>query len=79
MNIFKKIMISSGKKEELKSYETWSVRWTSRYGSYYNDTTPEMELFKTKEEAGKFACELEQAFKITKNLYENKVKVNKNV
>lgn len=78
MNLLKKIFVPSGEKQELTAYETWSVRWRSRYGEYYGHTQDEMEVFTTKEDAEKFATELRAAFKLIKHTSGCRVKVSKN-
>ncbi len=78
MNILKKLFVPSGQKQELTAYETWSVRWRSRYGEYGSDTQDEMEVFTTKEDANKFATELREAFKLIKHTSGTRVEVSKN-
>jgi hypothetical protein len=78
MNILKKILAPSGQQQELEAYETWSVRWESRYGEYSHDTQPEMEVFTSKEDAEKFATELRNAFELIRHTSGTEVKVHKN-
>lgn len=78
MKILKKLFVPSGQKQELTAFETWSVRWRSRYGQYYGSTQDEMEVFTTKEDADKFAKELRAAFKLIKHTSGTSVEVRKN-
>lgn len=78
MGIFKKLFVPKGEKQELTAYETWSVRWYSRYGGFSGDTKPEMELFTNKEDADKFAEELRAAYKLIRHTSGTQVKVSKN-
>lgn len=78
MNFFKKIFIPNGQKEPVTAYETWVVRWRSRYGQYVSDTQDECEIFTTKEDAEKFAIQLKEAFKLIKHSSGNRVEVSKN-
>lgn len=77
MNIFKKIFIPSGEKVELKAYETWFVRWTTRHGEYFSDTKDTMEVFTSKEDAELFADQLKAAFKLIKYTSGNRVTITK--
>jgi len=78
MNILKKLFVPSGQQQELTAYESWSVRWRSRYGEYSGDTQPEMEIFTTKKDAEKFATQLRNAFNLIKHTNGTKVTVSKN-
>lgn len=78
MNILKKLFVPSGQQQELTVYESWCVRWRSRYGQYGSDTQDEMEIFTTKEDAEKFATELRNAFKLIKHTSGTRVEVIKN-
>jgi len=77
MNLFKKLFIPTGVKQELASYENWSVRWLSRNGQYIGDTQKEAEFFTSKEDAEMFANELKEAFKLIKHTSGTKVEVVK--
>lgn len=78
MNLFKKLFIPNGKEEAITAYETWVVRWISRYGWYGSDTREECEVFTTKKDAEKFATRLREAFKLIRHSACNKVEVSKN-
>jgi hypothetical protein len=78
MNILKKILAPSGQQQELEAYETWIVRWESRYGECSFETQPEMEVFTSKEDAEKFAVELRNAFKLIRHTSGTDVNLRKN-
>lgn len=78
MNIFKKLFVPSGQKQELTAYETWTVRWESRHGEYHTDVQPEMEVFTNKDDAHMFATQLKEAFKLIKHTSGSTVKISKN-
>jgi len=75
---FKKISAPSSIKEDITAYETWVVRWKSRYGSYSSDTKPEVEVFTSEEDACKFKQRLEEAFNLLRHTSGTKVTVTKN-
>ena len=77
MNIFKKLFIPSGEKQEVTAYESWVVRWESRYGEYSSSTQKEAEVFTNEEEAKAFAKQLTEAFKLIKHTSGNYVKITK--
>lgn len=77
MNLFKKLFIPSGEKQEVTAYENWSVRWLSRNGQFSGDTQKEAEFFTNKDDAEKFATELKEAFKLIKHTSGTKVEVVK--
>jgi hypothetical protein len=76
--IFKKLFIPGGQLTELKSYESWVVRWESRWGDGMFCTQPEAEVFTTEEDAKKFAESLRSAFKLIRHTDGTEVKVTKN-
>lgn len=78
MNIFKWLSIPSGEKVEVKAYKTWVVRWYSRNGECSYDTQPEAEIFTSKDDADKFARELQNAFKLIRHTFGTWVKVEDN-
>ena len=75
--IFKKLFAPSGEKKELTAIENWSVRWSSRYGSYSCDTRNECEFFTSKEDAEHFAEQLRDAYKLIKHTSGTSVSVER--
>jgi hypothetical protein len=75
---FKKLFAPTGDKRELKTIQTWTVRWYSRYGQFSGDIREECEVFISEEEANHFAEQLESAFKLLKHTSGTSVKVKKN-
>lgn len=71
----KVIEIEERKAASLVAYESWVVRWESRYGKYSGDVKPESEIFTTKADAERFAKELREAFKLIRHTSGTKVKV----
>lgn len=55
IGILKKLFIPSEQKQEVDAYESWIVRWHSRYDEYSSSVKPEGEMFTSKEDADKFA------------------------
>ena len=43
MKTFKKIFFPSGEQTEAIAYESWTVRWYSRYGQFSSETRQECE------------------------------------
>ena len=81
MNIFKKLFIPNGEKQELKAYESWSVRWTSRSGYNLYTAIPAAEVFTSKKDATLFAEQLREAFKLLRfkgDYSETDVEITKN-
>jgi len=76
MNIFKKLFIPNGEKQELKAYESWTVRWKNR--SSFIDYKEQAEVFTTKEDAKSFAKQIEEAFKLLKDKYATDIDITKN-
>jgi hypothetical protein len=75
---FKNLFIPTGQKESVVAYESWTVRWTSRYGEYSGNTQQEAEVFTNEDDAKKFANQLREAFKLTRTTSGNRVIVTKN-
>lgn len=67
----------TNKTKEVKSVQYWKVCWQSRYDSYSWGTSPEMEVFLSKEEAERFAESLRNAFKLIRHTSGNQVTVKK--
>lgn len=76
--IRKWIPAPSGEKVQLAAVESWTVRWTSRYGSFSGDTRPEMEIFTNYEDALHFKRELKAAFKLIRHSSNTYVDIDKN-
>lgn len=77
MNFIKK-WLTVPKSNETRLAEAialWEVRWESRYGPYYSEVQPEMEVFTSENEAFAFAEALKNAFRLTKTTSGNKVHV----
>lgn len=70
-NWFKKLGIPTGEQKELVAYNSWVVRWTSRYGEYRSDENQEAEIFPSEDDANEFANQLKEAFKLLR--YKNEV------
>lgn len=77
-NWFKTLLIPTGLKEELVAYESWIVRWQSRYDEYSSSIRPEAEVFTNKEDADKFAEQLREAFKLVRHTHGTRVTVKQN-
>lgn len=77
MNLFKWLSIPTGATKEVKAYESWSVRWTSRYNNYMTGTKQEAEFFTNEKDAEDFAKSLRDAFKLLKHTSDTKVTVEK--
>ena len=75
---FKEILISCKEKEKVIAYESWIVRWTSRYGCYSCETKPECEIFPLEEDADRFANQLREAFKLIRHTHGNDVIIERN-
>lgn len=74
---FKKVRLIEGLRE-VDAVQLWEVRWTSRHGSYFGDTRPEVEVFDTEVGAQEFADTLEKCFKLLKSSgNETRVSVSK--
>lgn len=69
MKKFKWLSFLTKNREQIKAYESWSVRWTSFYYSGYSiaDINKEAEVFTTKEDAEKFLESLKAARKLLKD------------
>lgn len=65
-NWFKKLFIPSGAKTTVVAYNSWVVRWESRYGEYSDDIKLEAEIFPSETDAYKFAEQLKESFKLLK-------------
>jgi len=75
MNFFKKIAVPTGSTKELVAYESWTVRWKSRYDNYSYSTRTECEVFTSEEDANTFANALRAAFTLLRYKADNEVKV----
>ena len=78
MKFLKNILVSNDEKEELKTYESWFVKWESRNGEFRGDVEPEATLFTSKEEAEKFAKQLREAFKLIRHTSGTNVTITEN-
>lgn len=74
---FKWLSIPSGE-SQVQAVETWTVRWTSRFGAYHHETQSEAEVFTDAASAKAFATALKDAFKVVKHTSGNSVLVTKN-
>jgi hypothetical protein len=77
MNLFKKIFVPTGEKQELTVYEQWSVKWYSRYGEYSGSVTECCEFFTNELDARKLETALKEAFKLIRNTSGIEVRVKK--
>lgn len=77
MDLFKWLCIPTGDTKEVKAYENWAVRYTSRHSGYSSGTQPEAEFFTNEQDAKDFADQLRAAFKLVKNTTDNYVTVEK--
>lgn len=77
MNLFKWLKIPTGATKEVKAYENWAVRYTSRVGNCSWDVKPEAEFFTNEQDARDFAEQLRAAFKLVKNTVDNRVTITK--
>ena len=76
MKWFKKLIDApSGDKVQLVSIRTYTVRWTSRHGTFSSDTRPEVQAFTNIEDAEYFAQALRDAFKLIRHTAGNVVEV----
>lgn len=75
---FKNIFVPNDKKVSLIAYESWTVRWFSRYGEFSSSIKEECEVFTSEEEAEFFKNSLEEAFKLIRHTSHTKVTINKN-
>lgn len=66
-----------GEITQIRAIELWEVRWYSRHGEYSHSTSPQVEMFTSKEDADNFATALRNAFILVKNTSENNVVVKK--
>jgi hypothetical protein len=67
MSFIKKwLKIPSGE-TSVEAFETYEVRWTSRFGEYHSRVKPEVEVFPSKEDAGAFATALTNAFRLIRH------------
>lgn len=78
MKTFKKIFFPSGEQTEAIAYESWTVRWYSRYGQFSSETRQECEVFTNKADADAFAEQLRLAFKLVRHTSGNQVVVEEN-
>lgn len=78
MKLKKLLRPKNNKTKETDSIQLWYVRWTSRYGNFFNETESVMEAFTSKEDAEEFAESLKQAFKLIQNTCDDKVTITKN-
>jgi hypothetical protein len=77
-NIFKKVVAPSGEQKKLTALESWTVSWTSRYGSFDSDTEKEFEVFTSEKDAKHFKEQLEAAYRLLKHTSQTEVTIKKN-
>lgn len=75
--IRKIIRIPARKEQNLEAVELWAVRWYARYGEYYKDWKPVMEVFTNRADAEVFARELKAAQKLLRYTEYIGIKVTK--
>lgn len=76
MKWFKKLIDApSGDKVQLEGIRTYTVRWTSRHGTFSCDVRPEVQMFTNIEDAEHFAQVLRDAFNLIRHTAGNVVKV----
>lgn len=63
--------------KQVDAVQCWQVRWQSRHGEFSMDTTPQVEVFTSRELAEEFATALERAFNLLRITSGNYVKVVK--
>jgi len=49
-----KIAVPNGETKELTVINSWSVKWYSRYGQFYDDITQECIVFTSEDDAKDF-------------------------
>lgn len=67
MNFRKIFAPKSNELREIKVVATWLVRWHSRHNAYSSGTTPEVEVFTSRESAEEFAHSLRAAFRLLRH------------
>lgn len=72
------IAIEARNNDTLLTYQSYVVRWESRYGKFSADVKPEIEVFTNESDAGKFVKKLNDAFKLIKHTSGTRVIVEEN-
>ena len=73
----KKLPIGGEEKVELDAVQLWQVEWRSRHGGYIGNTVQEFEVFTSERDAQRFKVALEDAFKLIRHTYGDKVVLTK--
>jgi hypothetical protein len=80
MNIFKKLFVPSGEKQELTEQQSWTVKWTAYRSDILGRGTPftRNKVFIDYDEAKKFKHELKEARKLLGDRLDNEPKIIEN-